>query len=126
MKNGKIKIGVGFAREKLFDADFITFRCPWDYFLQEAKKAISGADFKKLEEMVKKHGNRKSTRATQFPMDGGGSVIWLHPEAKLGTLVHEIVHASHHLLKCREVPLSEDTEEVYAYLQQFLVETLTK
>lgn len=41
----------------------------------------------------------------------------------LGALVHEMVHVTQYLLRRRRVPLSEDTEEVHAYLTDFLVRT---
>lgn len=37
-------------------------------------------------------------------------------------LTHEMVHVTQYLLRDRRVPLSQDTEEVHAYLTEHLVE----
>lgn len=39
----------------------------------------------------------------------------------VGTLTHECVHVAQYLLRNRRIPLSEDTEEVHAYLTEHLV-----
>lgn len=40
----------------------------------------------------------------------------------VGILVHEMTHVTQYLLRHRRVPLTEDTEEVHAYLVEYLVE----
>lgn len=42
----------------------------------------------------------------------------------LGVIVHEITHAVQYLLKHRRTPLVEHTEEVYAYLTEYLTTEL--
>lgn len=75
---------------------------------------------------VKKHGNEPTVRAVQFPMQGGGSVIWAGPYATVGCLIHECLHVVAHLLRSRDIPFTTDTEEVYAYLIDFLFTNLVK
>lgn len=58
---------------------------------------------------------------------GGGFVVLLRtidkPFHKIASLVtHEMVHVTQYLLRKRRIPLSEDTEEVHAYLTEHLVE----
>lgn len=58
---------------------------------------------------------------------GGGFVVLLRFEKDefrraVAILVHEMVHVAQYLLRHRRVPLSEDTEEVHAYLVEHLVE----
>jgi hypothetical protein len=36
-------------------------------------------------------------------------------------LSHEMTHATQYILRQRRIPLNEDTEEIYAYLQDFLL-----
>lgn len=57
---------------------------------------------------------------------GGGFVVLLNSARKddrvsIATLVHEMVHVAQYLLRKRRIPLSEDTEEVHAYLTEYLV-----
>jgi ribosomal protein L32 len=40
----------------------------------------------------------------------------------MSILVHELLHAAHYILRHRRIPLIEDTEEVYTYLTDHLVE----
>lgn len=59
---------------------------------------------------------------------GGGFVILLRTRKGqfydfLGTLTHEMVHVTQYLLRDRRTPLNEDTEEVHAYLTEYLVKT---
>lgn len=119
MKKKEVKkIPTRYFHENLFNIDFVLVLCEWKEFLQEAKNIVSEDKFSSLKEMVEKHGEDVWCQATQFPFGGGGSIIWSKPENELGTLVHEITHAVHHALKARSVPLSEDTEEVYAYMME--------
>jgi len=39
----------------------------------------------------------------------------------VGILAHEVTHVVQYLLRDRRVPLQEDTEEVYAYLTEYLM-----
>jgi hypothetical protein len=63
---------------------------------------------------------------------GGGFVVLLRtidsPFHQIASLVtHEMVHVTQYLLRKRRIPLSEDTEEVHAYLTEHLVgETLAR
>lgn len=66
-----------------------------------------------------KHNNLGRT----YFLSGGGSLIWLK-ESNESIFVHELVHASHHLLQDKATPLSDDTEEVYAYLLEYLYSQL--
>lgn len=56
----------------------------------------------------------------------GGFVVLLRCDrhkarTAIGTLTHEMVHVVQRLLGDRRVPLSGDTDEVHAYLTEFLV-----
>ena len=116
------------AHEKLFNADILLIICEWKDFYNEASKILDKkvAKNEEFEKRYKTHGEDYYGKGCQFPFSGGGSVIWIKPNEEIGTLVHEMVHTAHHLLKCRTVPLSEDTEEVYAYLIEFLFNNIVK
>ena len=116
----KSKPIVRFVHCSLFNADVTLVVCQHEDFLKEAKKFLQKEKYESLEKMVEKRGKDDSCLATQFPFEDGASIIWARPKLGFGTLVHEVVHAAHHLLECRDIPLSDDTEEVYAYLIEFL------
>lgn len=108
------------VHENLFDIDFVLTFCEWKdlkervgEFAEEPHKSI-------LLRNIQEHGNKATALATQYPLEGGGSLIWISPRADTGTIVHELVHASHHALQARDTKLSEDTEEIYAYFLEFL------
>ena len=42
----------------------------------------------------------------------------------VGLLTHEVTHVVQYLLRDRRTPMSEDTEEVYAYLMQWLTQEI--
>lgn len=63
-----------------------------------------------------------NVRGRTVLLSGGGSIIWII-EQKNSTIVHELFHSTYHILKNREIPLSEDTEEVYAYLLEYLTKS---
>ncbi len=55
----------------------------------------------------------------------GGFVVFLNVRkgffrTAIGTLVHELTHVTHYLLRHRRIPLTEDTEEAHTYLVQYL------
>lgn len=115
-----------YVRERLFNADFVLVLSEWRDLEDGAKEFLEGEKLDELQAKIKAHGEIPGVRAVQFPMAGGGSVIWVKNEESVGALVHEIVHASHYLLSERAIPLTEETEEVYAYLTEFLFNALTK
>ena len=55
-----------------------------------------------------------------FSMNNIGCVIWLHEEAWAGVVAHEVFHAVYCLLTSRQIPLTDETEEVYAYAINWL------
>lgn len=59
-----------------------------------------------------------------YKLSGGFLVFLNMPRTKfrqaVGTLVHEMTHVTHYLLRDRRIPLSEDTEEAHTYLVQYL------
>lgn len=57
-----------------------------------------------------------------YCIGGGCTIIWLKPDRTppLAVLAHEIVHAVTHLCRSRNIPVSDDTDEVVAYLVECL------
>lgn len=60
---------------------------------------------------------------------GGSYVILLKAHKDyfrkfIGVLTHEVTHATHYLLRERRIPLTEDSEEIYTYLNEYLVKEI--
>jgi len=57
-------------------------------------------------------------------------IIWVKAEGPesdadlITVLTHEIFHFVHWLMSRKDIPLCDETEEVYAYLLEFLIETI--
>lgn len=112
------------VHERLFNAHVVMIMCEWEDLTHLAKEVCEENRFDEVHKMIVDHGEQPQTLAVQFPLSGGGSLIWTNNGTKIHTLLHETVHAAHHLLKDRAVPLSSDTEEVYAYTIEYLFSQL--
>ena len=65
------------------------------------------------------------TRATTFGIvDGKPPIIWLPYEAPVAIINHELFHATVNIMNWAGVPLTDSTEEVYAYELQYLSQQL--
>ena len=48
------------------------------------------------------------------------ALIWLPKEERLGVSVHEIGHSIFHIFKQVEIPITDDTEELFCYMLEYL------
>ena len=62
--------------------------------------------------------------ATFGTIDGKPPIIWFPYHAPVAIINHELFHATLSIMHWAEVPLSDETEEVYAYELQYLSEQL--
>ena len=62
--------------------------------------------------------------ATFGTIDGKPPIIWLPYEAPVAIINHELFHATVNIMNWAGVPLTDSTEEVYAYELQYLSEQL--
>lgn len=61
------------------------------------------------------------SRATTFTsIDGKSPIIWMPNTNDVSVVNHELLHATISIMNWAGVPLSDDTEEVYAYELQYL------
>ena len=51
-------------------------------------------------------------------------VIWLSREAELPSVAHECVHAAHWICKKKGIWLTDSSEEIYAYLVEYLLSNI--
>ena len=56
-----------------------------------------------------------------YHTDMSNGAIWLHEESSFGVVTHEVFHAAHHLLKKYGFQLGDESEEMYAYFMQYVV-----
>lgn len=102
---------------------------PADVF-EWMKKELLGSKQEEVKAFVKQHerdiedkGEHFTTQATTWPISGGGSIIWMRTYED-NVLVHEIVHAVHHMLLSKGIQLSNETTEAHAYLTEYLYKQL--
>jgi len=69
---------------------------------------------------LKEHPIEPYCQARTIEMSGGGSIIWLRHRNNLDVASHEATHAASHCLRARGIEHTSDTEEVFAYLQEFI------
>lgn len=50
------------------------------------------------------------------------ALIWLPEETNLGVSIHEIGHSIFHIFKQVEIPITDDTEELFCYMLEYLFE----
>lgn len=126
MTRKKGKIIQRSVREELFGASVHLVMSEWSDLLPSAKIMVSEEKFDQLKEVIEKHGKDSYCAASCIGLGGGSSLIWANPGASVSDLIHEIVHAAINLLRDRGIPLGQDSEEVYAYLIEFLFTGLSK
>ncbi len=62
------------------------------------------------------------TRARTACLHGGGSIIWIIKENK-PVLIHELFHSTAYMLREKGIPLTQESEEAYAYLLGYLTQS---
>lgn len=91
-----------------------------------AKKAVPD-DIETVKEEIENWDEHVASRSEDGRMCrlAGSFFVLLKPYANLSStvssLVHELTHVTQYLLRRRRVPLTQDTEEVHAYLIDYLV-----
>lgn len=68
-----------------------------------------------------------NSRATTFgTKDGSPVIIWLHSNVDVAIINHELLHATVSIMNWAGVPLSDSSEEAYAYEMQYLTNQFYK
>lgn len=104
---------------ELLDADFLIVQCGEKDILKTVKSIIAKDRFSEFEQQMSDNPIAPTTKGRTFWMGGGGSVIWFRDYDSF-IILHECVHAVHHLLKDRNMPLTLENDELYAYLIAWL------
>jgi hypothetical protein len=134
------------TKKKFSDKQYFTLEC--DPFQAQVGVAInmSGKEFLEVlgtpsphakanleasAEQWDKHMEAGTYKGQMSHIGGGSSLIFLKLDPgnfreSVGILVHELAHAVHELMRQRDTPHTEDTEETYAYMLESLVQKSLK
>ncbi len=74
----------------------------------------------------KKSDTVNGTVMTYYHGDTPITVIWVKKINDISVIVHECFHATHRVLADRGIGLCDSSEEVYAYLMDYLVTAILK
>ena len=94
---------------------------------QQIKKLLEkalGCNYEKLDMKYLKGWDNSIHRGLMIPFMGGFIVLLKNVDGNfrsfVGIMIHEITHVVQYLLRDIRVPLNEGTEEVYAYLTEYI------
>jgi len=116
---------------ELFKVDVMIFVAMSEKEIRQRKKMVSKKYEKEFLECIE-DWDKDSDAQTQGRMHslGGGFVVLIKTNESwvktFGVLIHEMTHVTQYLLKDRRIPLSEDTDEIHAYLVEYLVTTAAR
>ena len=98
-----------------------------NYSLSEIKKEIKNKKkYKELYELLSEYNENTgdTCKGRMYPLKNGYAVeLKLYKDShrkNISLAIHEITHLVNWILEDRQIPLSKDTDEVYAYLTEEL------
>lgn len=105
----------------IFRADILVLVGDEKYILTHCKKdgCLNKEAFMKLEEHLKEYPIESKNEGRMFEIFGGGSIIWMR-KPNILTLIHEITHAVHYLITSKNMTMCRETEELFAYLTEYI------
>lgn len=111
-----------------FDTDVGFFINTTELEVKKHLKKISGEKYKEFDEkLLADWDNSKNNLGRMIPFSGGFIILLKadkhHFRKFVGTLVHEVIHAVHYMLRDRRIDLCEHTEEIYTYSVEHLTRT---
>lgn len=101
----------------LYKTDVVLLIGPYEQVHSWLKKNLLKDRYEHIKDAI--DNKEKTVQGRTFYLPGGGSVIWL-PKRNMPVLVHELFHVVHNMLGARNIELTDDTGEVYAYLLENL------
>lgn len=111
----------------VFETDIAFFINMSEKEIAVALKKMAGDNYEKFDRDELERWDENAYHGRMIPFLGGFIVLLKADKDSfrkfVGILVHEITHVVQYLLRNRRIPLSEDTEEVHAYLSEFLTRT---
>lgn len=123
MKKTPVKLKEYYVHVGVYIADVTLLVGPQELLIPWAKDPKNCQD-RFRDELLASFVNAKKNPSvfgrTFFVGTGGGSIIWLPFPTDPNVYTHEISHAAYHILKAKGVILCDETDEVYAYLVEYL------
>ncbi len=118
------------TKKKLFILDWQIF--PFDVLValgsnrEEILARIKKTGYKLDNEELEKINMHGLGRAVM--LRGGQSILWTknYPKAVDGNLAHEIVHIVHFVTERIGISLSNETDELFGYMTQYLTDKIRK
>lgn len=96
-----------------------------DFLRQDIKETFKDDEETVNELMGKVDECEKGSNGMALLSGSGESIVNVRHEIDnsfdIGTLVHEMAHATFHMMRFMNIPVNEDTEEVFCYTQTHLV-----
>jgi hypothetical protein len=103
----------------LFGINIYWVRCSHSKY-EELVKAEFAAKAPDMEESVAARFEVYKKPLYEFPI----GVIWLSREAELSSAAHECFHAAHWICEKKGIWLTDSSEEIYAYLVEYLLSSI--
>lgn len=110
----------------VYNVDIIFFIDKNENEIKKTLKKLSGIRYKNFNENHLDNWDKDIKNLGRMCSFMGGFVVMMKPKECKGfrmftsTLVHELSHVTHYLLRDRGMELSNETEEAYTYLIEFL------
>ena len=94
------------------------------WWFQGPRKQYTALVYKELKLKAADIGDTVRGRVEHFIADGQPlPIIWLRHK-NIADLAHEVFHVVHWIMKYKGIYLSDDSEEAYAYLLEYLMEEI--
>jgi hypothetical protein len=121
-----------FVTVDLFNADIGVCVNASEKEIKDWLKKVSGKNYDDFNEKeLEGWDTSKTDQGRMIPFRGGEIIILKFEKNEfrksLGVLFHEVSHAVYHLCNDRRTPLTDDTDEIYAYMNEsVMVQILNK
>lgn len=109
----------------LFRVDVMLWVGPAKDFVMALEGNVAEEHMINIREHFKEHPIEDTTLGRLVEVSGGGSVIWMKEHAR-NTLNHECVHAATYIIRSRCMNVCSETDELLAYLVEYLISEFTK
>lgn len=115
------KFGQWYWHEPIYRNNFALLCCPADQAADRLRLVLPEDVCAECDPILKTLDGQGRFICTRHDTSGLFVVIWLKPSADVPTMAHEALHATWYLLKDKGLRLSEDSEEAYTYMLEWLL-----
>lgn len=105
-----------------FKRGVLFFVGPKEMLLKTLKENYKGYE-ETIDRVIKEDGVTEGDYALGYTFKVlPDALVWCPNEPTVSVAVHELVHCVYHILKQVEIPMTDDTEELVAYLIEYLTD----